>query len=213
MFFKNGDSFEALVFGRYFVGDRDYVKYQSFSQSMMDLIKCDTGPAYPDTRLGKLFYFGVYNGLRRQGIDPNGLKFKSALRSRADIHHSTDGYFYLPSVPDTPVTIDLFNLDSEICHILRDRWDDDDDNEEDFQTNLFRYKKGMADIMKKGDKTGYWNHIFNPFNFVSLVKRPENHFVLTPYHTESRQRRKEFAAMVARYFLKASSQNMAKQSH
>ena len=210
MFFKNGDSFEALVFGRYFVGDRDYVKYQSFSQSMRDQIEQEDDSPYPGTRLGALLYFGVYEELKRRGVNPDGLRLKSSRGSELDIHHFADGYYRLF---DDLVTVDLFNLDSEICKILRDRWEVYGD-ESDFQTKLFQYKKGMVDFWERGgSKIEHWEHVFCPPEFASSKLRPENHFVLTPYHTESRQRRKGFARMVARYFLKASSQNMAKQSH
>jgi len=212
MHFKDSERFEEAFFGRC-SGDQ-YLKYKSFGDSMIDLIERDSDPVYPPTRLGELFFFGVFRELIRNGINPKGLMFRSARKSRADIHHFTDGYFYLPSAPYGLVTIDLFNLDSEICTTLKNQWDRED--EADFQTYLFSYKMGMAEFMKKSDKIAYWDRLFNPPIFSSTTKRPENHFVLTPYYTESRQNRKLFTRLVAEYFakvVKTSSHEMALLSH
>lgn len=213
MHYKNSERFEELFFGRCSGGQ--YLEYESFNTSMMDLIEGDSGPAYPPTRLGELFFFGVCKELKRNGMNPEGLMFRSARRSRADIHHFTDGYFYLPSVPNELVTVDLFNLDSEICVILKDQWDRE--SEADFQTYLFSYKMGMAEFMKKSNKALYWDRLFNPPIFSSAVKRPENHFVLTPYYTESRQNRKLFIKLVAGHFIKVAKvpyhDKMAPLSH
>lgn len=212
MHYKNSDCFEDAVFGRY-LGDRGYARYQSFGRSMKNLIRRDTGSAYPDTRLGKLLYFGVGQELKRRGIGSEGLVLRSARRSRLDIHHFVDGFFLLESMPDHPVTIDLFNLDSKVCGILRNRWEECE-NESDFQTRLFQYKEGMSRFWERGGAKILNMRILSPFDFSSPNRRPENHLVLTPYYTENRRNRKIFSSLVADYyFLKAtketSLQNMA----
>lgn len=217
MHFKNSDCFEDAIFGRY-SGDQGYVGYRPFDRSMRDIVRQDAGPAYPDTRRGKLLYFGVCRELERRGIRSEGLVLKSVRRSRLDIHHFMDGYFHLASIPDHLVTIDLFNLDSEVCGILKNRWEECG-SESDFQTRLFQYKEGMVHFWRKGGtKVLYLNRIFSPFDFGSPDRRPENHLILTPYYTdENRQNRKIFSSLVADYFLKAtkeaSLQNMALLSH
>lgn len=215
MHYKNSGRFEEAVFGRC-SGDQGYSTYRNFNDSMADLIRSNQGVIYPQTRLGSLLYFGVYRGLEKSGVDPSSLSFNSALGSRVDIHHFADGYFRLSSIPEHLVTVDLFNLDSDVCQILQERWDSC--NESDFQTNLFSYKKGMADAMKvSGRGVGHWDQLFSPPSLVAHAsRRPENHFVLTPFYTEGRESRKLFTQMVAGYMAgivkKSTFQNMAQLS-
>ncbi len=218
MHYKTSDHFETALFGRC-SGDQSYKEYQSFSRGMRALINKDIGPDYPATRLGELLYFGVYERIRRKGVDPSGLRLKPSTRSRLDVHHQTDGFYRLLSVPNYLVTIDLYNLDSEICEILRDRWEDEYSHvsESDFQTILLQYKFGMVDFWKIGGKITHWDRIFKPLNyFRSKKRRPKNHFILTPYYTEDRYKRRLFTEMVAEYFVEvmkeSSHENMAQQS-
>lgn len=204
MHYKNSERFEEAVFGRCSGGQ--YLGYQSFSESMGDLDRHDSGSAYPSTRLGELLFFGVYEELRRMGMDPTDLRFQSARRSRLDIHHFTDGSFRLPLIPKHPVTVDLFNLDSQVCEVLKDHWDCL--SEKDFQTYLFSYKMGAAKLSKEsGKKVEHWDRLFGSFDFQSEMGRPENHLVLTPYYTENRLRRKLFSRLVAGYFAKVAKEN------
>jgi hypothetical protein len=215
MHFKDSDHFQEAIFGHY-SGGNGYIKYRSFSRSMREVMQSISSP-YPATRLGELLYFGVYEKLKRRGVDPSGLELKSSFKSRADIHHHTDGYFSLLSVPNEPITIDLFNLDSEVCRQLRVIWADEyygDLPESDCQTIMFQYKLGMADFWKLGGSNEVrWGRIFKPLYFHSNERRPENHLIFTPDHVEDRLRRKHFCELVADYLVKVFHQNMTLLSH
>jgi hypothetical protein len=203
MKYKNGRDFELAVFGerstpiqnRVLKGARD------FSREFLKLIAQD-GLPYPDTAIGSSLYFYIWHYLATFGLDPSGLIFRSSINTALDSYHYLDGLISVPQVFGLPVTIDTFNLNGDLV-VLREHWIDTFEgevySESEFQTDLFRFKKGLVvSNVLRGKEDGF----FPASAFVDLRvdhKRPENHFILTPYHVENYRRRREFAKMVAGY--------------
>ncbi len=208
MHFRSGPAFEQAIFGRRSSGILKNGKHASFSHDMREFLSSgDKGLPYPETWFGKLLYFGVKSELDRNGINTEGLFFRSALDSAIDISHGADGVFYLPALPRIPVMVDLFNIDSVSCSILRERWSGlEDYSEDDFQKDLFSQKWGMKRHHKSesGLDKVEWTRIFNPRDYRRFCAMPrhENDFVLTPYYLVSRENRHRFTNLVAGYFIK-----------
>lgn len=207
MHFRSGPAFEQAIFGCHSTGILNNGVKRNFSRDMKRFVKSSRHDSlYPNTWFGENLYFGVKSALDRVGIDTRGFFFRSSLDSRVDISHGADGIFYLPSLPEIPVTIDLFNIDSLSCSILRERWSGlGSYSEYDFQKDLFFQKWGMKRHHKSesGLDTIEWTKIFNPPDYRKYCSRPrnENHFVLTPYYLVSRENRHKFTHLVADYFV------------
>lgn len=203
--YKNGRNFERVVFGEssdFGVLNSLPQELPDFNEDLRELIQ-QSSSRFPQTTLGKSLYDLVARGLDRLGVSSEGLILVSAVNTKVDLRHYLDGFFYLPSVPIYPVTIDLFNLIGESK--VFDFWVESFDGEQytwcDYQNDLFQYKTGLfrwMDGVAETGKTGIFGSIVDPRSF-SNKGRPENHFVLTPDQMESPRRRKHFAKMVARY--------------
>ena len=223
--FRTGWELEEAIFGRHSGGlPVRYIKIKGkvgadFSDDMRALINRSEG-VYPSTKIGRSLYNMVRKELERLGIDPTGLVFLDALDSRVDWFHYSDGVFYLPSQTGDPgllVTMDVFNLGSQNLLKLQEFWmythEGVQYSRTDFQTDLFRYKQGWRKLEKLGEVKKVFQQVSDLRNYATKG-RPENHFVLTPYHLEYSQRR-SFAKMVAGYFAKvlcSKSREMALQS-
>lgn len=223
MVFKSGYDLEDAIFGRHSSGEKLVEKFwgqrPDFDEDVKALIR-DSYARCPETRIGELFWLETKRELDRLGVDHYGLVFLSAIDTKVDLRHFADGVFFLPSVPRFPVTIDTFNLDPGVQKALKDSWVDSFEGSaytsSDFQSDLFRYKLGLTKWKKdcqKLSETGLT--IVQPKDFRAYTSfgRPENHFIMTPYHIGVCRRRREFAKMVARYLLKVSCQNTAQLSH
>lgn len=226
MHYRSSVEFERSVLGHCSNGGHEIFQGESnFSKSIRELIEAP-GPDYPDTRIGKSLFQMVREELLRNEASPNGLIFRSAVGTRADARHLTDAFFYLPSVDDFFVSIDLFNIDSENLIALEGVWSSLSKSlvysRLDLQSDLFMHNRGLfAWTDEQGITGGAFvhsglgrltkgvAHIPNravclpsiDFRRYSDRRRPENHFLLTPYNTETSNKRKEFAKMVANCFI------------
>ncbi|MFA6270470.1 MAG: hypothetical protein WC657_04660 [Candidatus Paceibacterota bacterium] len=223
MIFRSGSDLEDAVFGRHSSGEKLVEKFRDqrpdFDEDVRALIR-DSYARYPEVLVGKLFWLEVKRELERLGVDPYGLVFLSAIDTKVDLRHFADGVFFLPSVPRYPVTIDTFNLDPGVQKALKDSWVDSFEGHvytsSDFQSDLFRYKIGLTKWKKdcqKLSETGLTIAQPKDFRQYTTYGRPENHFILPPYHVVTYRRRREFAKMIAGYLLKVSCQNTAQLSH
>lgn len=202
--YKNSRYFELIVFGKssnFNVLNSLPQELPDFNEDLRELIR-QSSLSFPQTTLGKSLYDLVARELDRLGVSSEGLVFISAVNTKVDLRHYLDGFFYLPSVPVYPVTIDLFNLIGE--NKVFDFWVESFEGEQyswcDYQNDLFRYKTGLFRWMSMAEteETGIFRIINDPRSF-SNKGRPENHFILTPNQIDSPRRRKHFAKMVARY--------------
>ncbi|OHB07675.1 MAG: hypothetical protein A3G46_03000 [Candidatus Zambryskibacteria bacterium RIFCSPLOWO2_12_FULL_39_16] len=222
---KSGHRFEDLIFGCHSSGDNLVRRFKNgranFQEDIKKVIENHFGPEYPNTPIGKSLYLIVKRELEHSGINSEGLLFLSTINTKVDLRHYTDGFFYLPSVPTHPVTLDVFNIDPEVLENLRNSWVKNFEGEvysgTNFQSDLSSYKNGMSEWnrQKKGSKELFQIESIEPSDFRKHGHhrgRPENHFILTPYDVGTSQRRKEFARMVARYFVKVRHQ-MSQQRH
>lgn len=222
--YRSGLDFEDAIFGRHSSGENLFRKFsgsgQNFSKDIKRLIKVSI-MKYPETVLGKLLFLGVEKWLRRLDIRTNGLVFLSAIDTKVDLRHFADGVFYLPSAHQFPVTVDAFNINPATLNSLRELWIDAFDgelySETHFQNDLFRYKRGLSKLRKNGGWDQKWTFAKSP-DFREYVDcgRPENHFILTPLDTGTRERRMTFAKLIAGYFAKvakSSNEEMALISH
>lgn len=227
MRYASGPSFEDVISGRHSRGapHRDSGTLTSGIKSIIADNKC----LYPDSRVGALLYFGVKAELERLGVNTAGLSLKRSTGSMVDEHHYTDMFFYLPfhfpRYEEHIVTIDLFNLDSEIAEILRNYWvansSGEGYSEKDYQSDLFLYKSGVSALERIHPGFKGWTKIFraDDLRFYTsvfrkkILGRPENHFILIPEYAENRGRRREFIKLVAGYFAKVARQNTAQMSH
>lgn len=217
MHYRDFRAFEDAVFGRSLGGNlsNSYKSFRSFDDSARAVIenfRKGSIPACPKTRLARLIYSSVLSQIGKSGIDGR-LVLLSSRGTELDIHHESDGLFLLITKIGGEkekvylATIDLYNLDSNVCEILKSRWIDESRDvysPKKFQSDLYSQKNGLAVLLKGGHKITEWNKIFHPVDLRGLgeISRPENHFVLTPYYTESWKRRKEFSKLIADYFIR-----------
>lgn len=177
----------------------------------------------PDTRLGWSLYRHVATQLRREHIDPRGLIFLSTVNTKADARHQTDGLFYLPSLHPYLVTVDVFNKKEPEIKKLRAKWEDSFEgnlySNTNFQSDLYRFKKGVWEFRKELKKIGRTlsreeEESFG-IDFRQYAKsfRPKNHFILIPDDIRSYGARRSFAKLVVGYFLEVADQKMAVNSH
>lgn len=227
--YRSGYDLEDAVFNCHSIGGDLTEKYigqrPDFDKDVRRLIRraiCK----HPKTKVAEILFGYVEKELKRFGIDTKGLVFLSAINTKVDLKHFADGIFYLPAVPQFPVTIDAFNISSSQIVALKNRWIDDFEEavytDSDFQSDLFRFKTGLARWKKEcaiAAETGQAIIVPQDFRFYVACSRPENHFVLTPYSISSykgRNQLKEFAKMVAGYFASKATINdrskMAQQS-
>jgi len=230
MIFRSGSDLEDAVFDRHSSGEELIEKFwgqkPDFDKDIKALIR-ESSTRFPETLFGKSFWLEVKRELDRLGLSYNGLVFLSAIDTKVDLRHFADGVFFLPSAPRFPVTIDTFNLDQRVFKALKSYWVDSFEGSvygpSDFQSDLFRYKVGLTKWKKdcqKLSETGLMIAQPNDFRTYTNLGRPENHFVLTPYHVVTYRRRREFAKMVAGYFIEVAKtvsqreiENMAQLSH
>lgn len=198
---------------------------ENFSESAENLID-GSKMIHPNRRVGKSLYRLVQNRLKKVGIDPGGLRFLDALDTSLDWFHFSDGLFYLPSIPGRPglvVTIDAFNIETKRLTHLRDLWwfeyKGDNYSSLNLQTDLFQYKDGLKMWKKMTEQAAEFEFDLvladDDFRKLAIKGRPENHLVITPYHTEKSESRRVFAQMVANYLIKAyneDKENLAQQS-
>ncbi|KKQ77679.1 MAG: hypothetical protein A3A96_01145 [Candidatus Zambryskibacteria bacterium RIFCSPLOWO2_01_FULL_39_39] len=166
---------------------------------------------HPDCNKGRSLYYHVEVELNKLGVESSGLIFLPTVDTKADAKHQTDGLFFLPRLFPYLVTIDAFSIGFRELVSLRDFWiskfEGEVYSEVQFQSDLFRFKSGLAKWQKDNKKSSEEGApLFVPLDFREYVVsiRPENHFVLTPPHVGTCRRRREFANMVARYFAKVS---------
>ncbi len=230
----NSGGFEELITGRRSGGEclvqRFWGQGGDFSDDIQSII-ADEGDPFPATQIGRSFYGLLKHQFEKRGIQTEGFILRSTVNTKIDAHYFTDVVGWLPSIPETPFTIDLFNLPSGDMEALRTFWVRDFSGGVyslvDEQTDLFRFNKGLfawmktkgivyrADLSLFQKKVGtvpakafpvpFWD--FRPY--ATGKGRPENHFVLTPYHVETSERRKSFANMVADYLLAVFCHNTA----
>lgn len=227
MIYRSGLDLEDAVFGRHSSGEELIEKFggqrPDFDKDVRRLIREGSGLRYPKTKIGQSLFVEVERGLKRFGLKSGGLVFLSAIDTKVDLRHFADGVFFLPSVPRFPVTIDTFNIDPKILRELKSSWVDSFEGQfytsYDFQSDLFRYKVGLARWKKDCKALSETGNITLPpadFRQYTNIGRPENHFVLTPYHVGTYRRRREFAKMLVKYFAKVAKttghENMAQPS-
>lgn len=223
MRYSSWQAFEKAVLGCHSSGGLGYKPYSSFTRELSKAIS-GLGRDYPDTRIGKFLYFGVKGRLEGLGIDTRGFKLGSSVGTYVDKQHKTDAFFFLPSIPDYPVTIDLFNMESKDLKILEDLWSASakgEYTELDYQSDLYLYKCGLTALFKVQPDLSGWKNIFaiKDLRFYSnqwrtrVTGRYENHFILTPEYANIRKERKKFIKLVADCFVKASSRKTALLSH
>jgi len=226
MFFRSGYDLEDAVFGRHSSGDKLIKKFKgqrpNFDEDVKRLIREGRG-SYPETAIGKSFWFEVNRELGRLGVNSHELVFLSAIDTKVDLRHFADGVFFLPSIPRFPITIDAFNIDLVLLFHLKSLWVDSFGGSVytllDFQSDLFRYKAGLSKWKKDCQRLSETNLIISqPPDFRTYVNygRPENHFILTPYDIGTYRRRRIFAKMLARYLVSKTPHRvpeMAQQSH
>ena len=222
MFYPNSAALEKAMFGvssgrdlfyRFGSGGADF-------DTDLKLLIIVPGPSCPDTVLGQSLFGQTKRELDQLGISTEGFIFRSAVDTKLDLRHFTDGFFHLPVAYRFPVTIDLFNINDKSLLNLKSFWIDQFDGDyyswQNFQTDLFQYKVGMFEWRKEHQiPRGF----FLPPDFIDFRKyancgRPENQLILTPYDMANYERRKFFAKMVARYLAsKVPGHEMAEQSH
>jgi hypothetical protein len=214
--FRNGREFEKGVFG--YSSGREGFHFKAvdrgFARSIETLIVA-TQAMYPQTSLGGSIYVHVARELTRHGIDPKKLVFIPAVNTAADFYHKTDGFFYHPDFHPHLVTLDLFHIDHWLLNIHKEGWIDTSPKSfystSNFQSDLFAHKCGLMRLKKRNpgmfkqavefDKIQQWKLIdYRRFCPIS-VGRPENHFIVTPDMVTTYESRREFAKMVASYFI------------
>lgn len=234
----NGGDFERLITGHRSGGrslvERFKGERSDFSNDMQAII-CLSEESLPPTQIGKSLYDLLKHQFERRGIKTEGFILRSTVNTKVDAHHFTDMVAYLPSMPDLPITIDFFSISSCDLDALRSLWARDSKarvySQLDEQTNIFLFKEGLSvwrkekGIIPRADLSLFRRKIGSvpdwaqpvPFwdfrRFAVGIGRPENHFILTPYHIETSERRKNFANMIADYLLQAFRHNTAQQSH
>jgi hypothetical protein len=238
--YSSGSDFEQAVFG--LSSNWDWMREQigrgpaDFSGAIRSIIE-RSPVTHPSTKIGESLHRQVTRHLGDHfGINPEGLIFLPSVDTKVDFFHGADGFFYLPSLFPYLVTVDAFNIHPRTLLGLREAWIDesasdvktaeDDFTDENAQSNLFLFKKGMTkwytdnrEILEAAAKKEPPIPIIRPADFRSHADRGrwENHFIFTPYHASSYGRRRNFAKLVAGYFAKVAEvpnhKNMALLSH
>lgn len=232
----NSGDFEMRITDRRSSGrslvKRYYGQVSDFSDDIQTII-AEPGDSFPATKIGRSLYDLLKHQFEKRRIETEGFVLRSTVDTKVDAHHFTDMVGWLPSVPMLPFTIDFFNISSVDMDALRSFWargfSGDVYSQTDEQTDLFLFNKGLfawrkekgivpranlapfqkrvTFVPEKMHPVPFWD--FRPY--ADGVGRPENHFILTPYHVETSERRKNFANMIADYLL-TSCHNMAQQS-
>jgi hypothetical protein len=208
--FKSGYELEDAIFGCHSSGgslvERFAGQRPDFDKDVKRLIRQSSHQKYPGTQIGRSIFHYAKEELEKLGVNCKGFVFLTAINTKVDLKHFADGIFYLPSVLRFPVTVDTFNIDTKELLELRDSWIDKFEgrvySDSDFQTDLFRYKAGVSTWRKEALVAASEGHeIFPPTDFREYTDygRPENHFVLTPFHLTTYRQRRKFAKMLARY--------------
>jgi hypothetical protein len=214
--YRSGSEFEFAVFGKSatFFGNRAPRGARNFSDEVKRII-AEGGPPFPATEIGISLYRYIKKYLVASGVDTNGLVLLPTADTRLDSPYNSDGILYVPSVGRYPVTIDAFNLEADL-EGLKTYWLDTFEGVEygvdKQQSDLFSFKKGLiVSNMLHGRKCEFFpSHVFDPR---VDCKRPENHFILTPYHTKDYKERRKFAKMIAGYLAgKAWGRNILKNT-
>lgn len=187
----------------------------NFSSDVFDFLDSLHLSNYPNTEIGRSLYFGLKTRLERTGINTSGLRLLSTVGTSLDLRYYMDAIIHLPALPLCPITIDLFNLGDYKVSGLKNLWIRDSDSfvysDFQFQSDLFQYKNGLRrwkKMTEQAEEFGFYL-VLKDADFRKLVtkRRPENHFILTPYHTECRERRRQFTSLVAEYFINAIRKN------
>ena len=219
--YKNGVELEEAVFGCSMDGRQESFREgrADFSEDVNALIR-ESKSKCPDTLIGNSIYQMLKRGLERFGIETRGLKLISAVNTKSDLRHHFDGLFFLSAISSHPVTLDLWNIDPLVFSFLKERWTDSFPDQfyldEHRQSDLFRYKVGMVRWMRDNYCRFLRPEVLRCTDFRRFamdIGRPENHFIITPYHVGSRRQRRVFAGMVVKYFAKVSGHKMAELSH
>ena len=212
MRYNSGIDLEEAVFGRH-SNYKHYVEFfgtgSSFVSEIRSIIEA-SDQRCPNTDIGSALHHQIERQFENRNINSEGLVLLSAVDTKADFHHHTDGFLYSPSFDPYLVTIDLFNIDTKTLLILREKWIDSFDGEiyteADFQSDLFHQKRGSAEWRKVMNKLGDTTPINYPdLRHYDSFCRPENHFIITPYHLGTYEKRRETAKLIAGYFEKVSS--------
>jgi hypothetical protein len=214
--YKTGPDLEEAIFGKRSGGlglvKEFWWKLANFRSDVISVLG-KSKAVHPDTIIGSVLYHQVVRQLSRH-LDSKGLVFLSTVNTKVDARHYTDGLFYLSSLHSDLVTVDVFNISNEDLDWLREMWIDQFTgsfySDSDFQSDLFRFKKGVSEWRKiPGNEYSKGSHKFIDFRQYTEENRPENHFVLTPSMIGTYEARRSFAKLVAGYFLKVSGQKMA----
>lgn len=224
--YRTGGEFELDIFGRS-VGRDLFKRFGSKKTDFGDDIKAiiqSTDEVCPPTKIGECLYRQTAKEISRLGVNPEDLVFLPTVDTREDLL-GVDGFLCLPSIPNCFVSVDLLNIDISVLLSLREIWIDSYAGEfyssANFQSDLFNHKEGLSE-WKRNNKSlaefyvlGWESVDFR--QYTKGLKRPENHFILTPYQIGTYRRRREFAKMAAEYFAKVckepSRENMAPLSH
>ena len=214
--YGSGEEFEDLFFGCHSSGNRlritdgEELSFDDAANQVIDDI-CESDIKHPDTRMGAAFHSSIVKELQELGINANGFVLKTTIDTDLDLGFESDGLLFLPVVPRSPVTIDLFNIDKAV--LPRDLWIDSwegDFSWEHYQSALYQFKTGMAkwkEDNKKALEEGFV--VIKPLDLRVYTdrSRPRNHFIVTPHDAGTYVGRRRFANNVARYFAsKVSSQ-------
>lgn len=204
---NKGSLFEERIFKKSSHPDLGKEDYRSFKKSLKEIKDANGVCPYPDTNIGKSLHQQTEKELNRLGIDSTGLIILTAVGTKLDFFHSTDGAVCLPSLRPHVAKIDTFYINTQQLLLLKSRWVDSHAGEDysnlDFQADLFSYKKGFWEYLKKTGNIFFENEMLIDFR-LSDCPRPENHFILTPYQADTYRGRREFAKLVAGYFAKVS---------
>jgi hypothetical protein len=194
-----------------------------------------TGEVFPPTNISRSLYDLLKHQLGRRGINTEGFILRSTINTKVDAHHFTDMVAYLPSVPELPITIDFFNISSCDLDALRSLWTREFEervySQLDEQTNIFLFKEGLSvwrkekGIIPRADLSLFRRKIGSvpdwaqpvPFwdfrRFAVGIGRPENHFILTPYHTETSERLNRCCPPLSQWKCKYWHQHPLCQTH
>jgi hypothetical protein len=212
--YGSGYDFEDAVFGRHSSGDlfeRFGAGRANFSADLLRAIGSSES-AFPDTKIGRSLHGLLSKCLDEQKIDPVGLVFVSTVNTKIDLNHYCDGFFFLPSLPNLPITIDAFCIGEKRLWELKNFWIDIFNGHHyslfDLQNDLFLYKRGLTRWRAEKPQLGFVSTEMTPLSILPDFRRyadhgrPENHFILTPEYATAYEGRRFFSTMLAKYFAK-----------